>query len=116
MNKIPYDEIDTLCIPLVKFFNSIGLTTQFCCQGHETGDNFYIVFDESVSDKQIDEVILKYRTEKYYAPYGQFYKWRRNLTARGGIVSNWMYQVDHYDYKTNQKMSQEDLKVFLSKY
>ena len=34
-NPIPYEEIDPKCKDMVKFFNDVGLYTEFSCQGHD---------------------------------------------------------------------------------
>lgn len=45
-----FSECEAACIPLIKFFNSYGLPTEFSCQGHDSPQKsmFYIMFDSSV--------------------------------------------------------------------
>lgn len=113
MKEINYDEIDKLCIPLVKLFNKIGLRTKFSCQGHDEFDRtFYIMFHESVKDAQIyrlNKLCAKKRIKemKYYGDfwnYGKFLKWVR-YTERGYRMTNWIYQIDFPDYKYNHEVA-----------
>lgn len=82
--NIDYNLIDEKCIPLVKFFNSIGLETQFSCSGHEENDNgvFHIMFSEKVTDKDIENLIIKYSNKYNHSPFlGKFMKWVRKLSG-----------------------------------
>lgn len=108
-NNIPYDEIDELCIPMVKFFNDIGLTTKFCCQGHNCGysNEFYIMFHESVTDDMMEEFLLKYSNKYDHTPFvGCFSKWARKMS--GKIAYNWRYSIGYTDYKFNQLQAKSD--------
>lgn len=55
---------DKECIPMVEFFNNIGLKTKWCCSGKRTffrrkhGYNFYyIIFDDEVTDEKLNEAL-----------------------------------------------------------
>jgi hypothetical protein len=97
-NKLPYVEargqgfIDELCIPLCDIFNELGITTLFCCQGHEEGDAMSIIFEPSIGD---DEIInfLKFTHDVWpeVAHNGSFLKWYRY--HKGILLINWMYQI-----------------------
>ena len=70
-----YVEVDDLCVTLLLFFNNNGLKTKFSCQGHEVNQNFYILFDESVTDEMILEFL-----KDYWAAFNDvhpFRKWTR---------------------------------------
>ena len=109
-------EIDDDCINLVQFFNSIGLDTKFCCSGHGKG-NFEIMFEDYITDKQIEDFLLKNTAEfkskdfiyvhSYFS--GRFEKWCRVMT--GNIKYNWIYSTtdiesakrDYLRMKNNMK-------------
>ena len=78
-----YEDNDDLCVPFISFFNSIGLKTQFCCQGHELYESFFIIFDKSVTDDMIFDFQRKY----WYALDSTFpfYKWSR-ITTKEEII------------------------------
>lgn len=110
--EINYEEIDELCHPLVKYFNSIGLITKFSCQGHNNNlDNcFYIMFDDNIIDEQIDSFLLPLSNKCEHTPLvGKFIKWRRKIN--GNLTSNWIYQLDYAQYKTNQKNAKYDEQI-----
>jgi len=107
---IDYNEIDELCIPWVKFLNSIGLETKYCCQGHKNDDFFFIILNESVTDEKIADFILRHQSPEY-TPYGGFYKWMRKFPD-GTLRSNWGYKVVHWDYKTCQTLATVDLDTY----
>lgn len=50
-----YDELDPDVIPLVRYFNSVGLSTYMSCQGHNKTNMsmFWIEFHPSVSEDDI---------------------------------------------------------------
>jgi hypothetical protein len=58
---------DRECIPLVEFFNEIGLKTMWCCSGKRTlfkrkhGYNFYyIIFEDEVTDEKLNDVLNQF--------------------------------------------------------
>ena len=107
---LDYNKIDPLCIPMIKYFNSIGLTTKYSCQGHNDGINkdFYIMFDSKVTDKNIEDFLLKYNNIYSHSPFvGKFYKWMRKCSDE--IVTNWEYRVSWGECEINQKCAQKDL-------
>ncbi|QDY27049.1 hypothetical protein [Clostridium botulinum] len=89
-------EIDDKCVPLVKYFNEIGLDTKYCCQGHNDYENFNIMFEEYITDEQMINFISEYSTKHKHSPFlGKFVKWYRKMS--GEIVCNWMYIVNTYE-------------------
>ncbi len=54
---INYDELDEGVVPMVKYFNEIGLKTKMSCSGHPGTEMkmFWIEFDRSVTEKDILE-------------------------------------------------------------
>ena len=85
-------KIDVGCIKMVKLFNQIGLTTQFCCEGHKEGKEFYIVLNEKVSDDIVIDLIEKCSNEEATLLYGSFKKWYRKCFGR--MMANWTYRVN----------------------
>lgn len=125
MMKIDYTKIDPLCIPMVKFFNSVGLTTKHSCQGHDNHVNnkFYIIFADEISDKDISGFLKKLSIKfNRVLIAGHFYKWIREKEyaedINGNWISNWMYQVDvpTDDYRMNQRLASDDLKLMTELY
>lgn len=59
-----WDEIidDKDCIPLVAYFNLIGLKTDMCCQGHNEGTQslFWISFANEVTEQDIRDFMHKH--------------------------------------------------------
>ena len=83
-------EIDDNCVQLVKYFNSIGLDTKFCCEGHNTWEDYNIMFEDYITDDIIFSFIEKYSNCYDHTPFcGKFVKWARKMS--GDIVTNWMY-------------------------
>lgn len=110
---INYEEIDELCIPMVKYFNSIGLKTQFSCQGHEGRySSFDIIFDRCVTDDMICEFLEKHSNQYNHTPFmGRFLKWMRKID--GVMSSNWSYFISYPYCKTNQLYAKMDLEKML---
>ncbi|WP_458459284.1 hypothetical protein [Pseudobutyrivibrio sp.] len=69
MKEIDYSKLDEACIPLVRYFNSIGLETKMCCQGHDNPFQslFWIEFSKNVSIKDIKNFIDNH-SYKIYNP------------------------------------------------
>lgn len=90
----PDYKIDGLMIPLIYAFNIYGYKTKFSCQGHSTDENWYIMFDESVS---IDDVeYLLYDTSKYSTEYNHYLNicfelFVRMVTHQDSSKSNTLY-------------------------
>lgn len=115
-DEINYEEIDELCIPMVKYFNSIGLTTKFSCQGHdnEVKNVFDIMFEDYITDEAMIEFLELYSSKYDHSPFlGGFYKWYRKLD--GKIASNWMYSVSYGTPEINQSYAEYDLKIMQTK-
>lgn len=107
---INYNEIDEKCIPMVKFFNSIGLTTKFSCQGHDNikENEFQIMFEDTVTDDDIYEFLLECSAGRDHTPLvGSFYKWARKMGD--SIHVNWMYVIPYGQHDMNQKYAYDDL-------
>ena len=103
---IDYSKIDKNCVELVKFFNNIGLITEFSCEGHPgKRSEFYIIFDKKILDKQISNFV-----NKFPSTLGSFMKWLRVVNKR--MQSNWMYLVINNTPEINHAWVKEDLKTF----
>lgn len=113
-------EIDTLCVPFINFFNNIGLKTVGSCEGHNNANlhKFYIDFSKEVSDDDIH-----YFMKKFPAPFygvhnnmqikGHFIKICYGFSNNGSLIENWRYVVDLTgNYKQNQTIAYQDLKIF----
>lgn len=110
MSEIDYTQIDEKCIPIVKYFNSIGLITKFSCQGHNnhSHNSFSIMFDDSIGDEIIYQYIEKYSNAYNHTPFcGKFTKWVRKVGTC--IVANWNYSVDYGECKFNQRLADNDM-------
>jgi len=101
---IDYNEIDEGCIPMVKLFNRIGLTTEFCCQGHKENDGFYVIFDKTVKDQDIVNFLNSIKNQSYIV--GSLYKWARRIGDE--IWFNWKYEVKYFDYLKNKSLADVD--------
>jgi hypothetical protein len=90
-------DIDINCIPMVKFFNDVGLTTKFSCEG-DSLNTFKIIFADKVTDKQIEDFLLQSQNINQYGHtffLGTISKWTRVIS--GEIKSNWVYEVHNVD-------------------
>lgn len=117
---IDYSKIDSNCIEFVEFFNSIGLTTSQSCEGHISRSmySYYIQFDKSVSDSDIENFILKFEQPLYAKNKikGKFVKIHFGFID-GKSVSAWRYWCNiSCDYKMNQFFAKEDLIIFKDKF
>ncbi|APR02576.1 TPA: hypothetical protein ACXDAY_002155 [Clostridium botulinum] len=102
-------EIDDNCISLIKFFNSIGLDTKFCCEGHKVNEPFYIMFEDYIDDEQIVSFIENYSNKYDHTPFcGKFVKWVRKM--KGEIKFNWEYIAQ------DKVFAQKDYNTMISKY
>lgn len=114
--EIDYEKIDIESRPMVKYFNSIGLTTKFSCSGHDNKfrNVFSIMFDDNISDEHI-ELFVKNLTSKYRHTQinGKFTKWCRVMSDE--IVYNWIYDVNTGSYLQNQRMAMKDLRFMVSR-
>lgn len=111
-------QIDIPCVEMVKFFNGIGMKTQFCCQGNEL-NRFHIIFDKSVSDKNMIYFISNYSSKYDHSPFlGIFSKWCRKMS--GEMTSNWTYKVQsiewaEHDLNTFREKPPMDVNITMSK-
>lgn len=88
--------IDDKCYPLVKLFNDMGLPTRHSCEGHGIYE-FSIIFEDEVTDKQIEDLLLKYINKYGHSHiYGKFQKWCRVMNNK--IKYSWMYIAPSVDY------------------
>ena len=63
--ELIYDcDFDESIKDILFLFNKLGLRTEYSCEGHKGDSSFYIAFDESVTDKQIRDVI-QYAANSY---------------------------------------------------
>lgn len=84
---------DSKCIPLVKFFNDIGLMTEFSCESQGDAHIFRIIFTEQVTDNIIENFIIKYGSNKHQSmTLGQFSNWAR--VDNGKFTKTWMYEAE----------------------
>lgn len=102
------DELDERVIPMVDFFNSIGLKTMMSCQGHNNTNlsMFWIEFDWSVSQDDIIQ-FMKEHTDKYgnFCSCGRFAK--RILWAYGFARETWCY------FAATPEAADEDLRGWI---
>lgn len=95
MSNIKWSEIDVNIRELVRLFNEAGFKTEFSCVGHNRHEPVYIVFDESVTQEQVEELILT--SCMPYRYYGFFYYWVRRGTdgvMNPKIWKNWMFKIE----------------------
>ena len=106
---ISYEEIDLKCRDMVKFFNDIGLITEFSCQGHDDvcNNSFQIMFADCVVDKDINNFLSNFDNHPTLSPIiGEFLKWMRK--HKGSIISNWRYVISYGNHKMNQELALDD--------
>lgn len=83
-------EIDEKCVPLVNYFNSVGLDTKFCCEGHKANEPFFIMFEDYITTEKIVNFINEYSNKYDHSPFmGKFVMWARKINDK--IVYNWEY-------------------------
>ena len=89
---------------LVKLFNIYGFKTTQSCQGHTSRDILFIIFDDSVKEKDIDLLSeLLFNTSNYV---GEFIHWvRRSYDESGNayIAKNWEFTISLYDYHAKKE-------------
>lgn len=92
--NLPLEEIDPKCREFVYLLNKYGFKTIYCCQGHKNGSQYYIMFDESVTDEKICELIFK--LWRGYSPSYDFNKWVRIVEDYGKprMLKNWVYSIN----------------------
>ena len=101
--------IDVDCVNMVKMFNRMNITTQYCCSGHNRNDkDFYIAFSPTVSDCQILDLICMFddAIEFYNNLNGRFIKYIGESRI-GKLDSCWCYRV------ANMEMANEDYEKFM---
>lgn len=82
--------IDTHCVQLVEFFNSIGLDTKYSCQG-DMVNPFYIMFEDYIEDDKIEGFLQRFPNKYGHTNLpANFVKWCRLMN--GHIKYNWMLQ------------------------
>ena len=85
-------EVDRGCFKMVLFFNELGLKTKYCCEGHNSSENYYIMLDETVKDSEIENFIARVSEGYVNTPLGLgFKKWIRKV--HGETRSNWIYNA-----------------------
>ena len=94
--NIPYDEMDKDCVPIVKFFNDVGLKTSMCCQGHNLTNMslFWVEFDKSITESDILKFMAMFKRPfpigKYFVSNGTFAE-RIILYKNGAVGKRWRY-------------------------
>lgn len=93
---------------MVKYFNEIGLTTKYSCQGVDGDELFEIMFEDNVTDDMITDFINTQMPKfNYDCMHGAFYKWIRRCHHEV-FFSNWLYQ------SFDSELADLDLKIFVS--
>lgn len=88
--------MDAKVIPLVNFFNSVGLKTIMSCEGHNKTNMslFWIEFSPEIQEKDIIEFMSKHKTafknSSYFISNGRFAQ-RVLLTPNEAIRRSWLY-------------------------
>lgn len=86
--------MDKECIPLCDFFNSIGLTTEFSCCGHNASD-FIVLFNSSVTEEKIMNFLETVSAGRDYTPIiGEFNCWARKFDAK--IQKTWLFRIPYW--------------------
>lgn len=112
--NIDIDIIDEDCRDMVIFFNEMGLTTKYCCSGHNTSI-YQVMFADNVTDKMIGDFLYSLLPinetgeirRTLVQQKGTFTKWARAID--GEIIYNWEYIVDMPMKNTNIINALEDL-------
>lgn len=96
INNIHIDypkDMDSECVELCDYFNSVGLKTKFSCCGHNIAD-YQIIFDDEVTDEMIERFVVKCSDKYDHTPFlGQFCSWIRKVDGR--VIRNWMYMIPY---------------------
>lgn len=112
--EIPYDIIDQNMKEILYLFNKIGLSTQFCCEGHEEGDTFEIMLSPFITDEQVNDFLEKIKNSDG-KPFYNFRKWNREVSGfkQSGnkilryeettMFSNWIFTLDKNWNRTNKE-------------
>ena len=115
MKDIDYSKLDPGCVNIVRYFNSVGLTTSMCCEGHYTLNQsvFWVEFSKELTDEDIFNFMnnhLHYwvsfsgKIFKCFIPNGEFCK--RALPIKDGIKYRWRYIVG------NSKAADQDVFIW----
>lgn len=76
-NGIPYDDLDEEMIDIIDVLNfELGLKTAFCCYGHRSMEESYVIFDQEVTDEQIFKLANIVCSD--WKSGFSFYKWVRH--------------------------------------
>lgn len=98
IKNLPIKEIDPRCREVVYLLNKYGFKTKYCCSGHENDiSKFYIMFDDNLSDEQIDKLLTVVNEE------GDFKKWKRVVRQyeKPVILTNWVYEINTGSLRRN---------------
>jgi hypothetical protein len=105
-NHIPYNDIDENMRELVYCFNKIGLTTEFCCEGHTNGACPEIIFEDSIKESDIDKHLNILLNGTYT---GEFYQWIRasdpcnTNSSKNNIFKNYIFKIASVKYNYSEK-------------
>ena len=137
--EINYTKIEKHCREMVEFFNSVGLQTYESCEGHHNDKKFkywvsFDVYDDDMLSfinriEYHSELVRRFNNASIKKrPNGKFVKVypftpasKLNDLSREHkehlFMPRWYYLVDTYaDCNKNQKLAEEDLKMFRACY
>lgn len=101
--------IDERALPLVKYFNSQGLTTEMSCQGHNNTNMsmFWISFNQFITEKDIIN-FQKRHLKTQYKTFSSCGRFAQRLYIGGPtIIKQWHY------FAANPLAAEEDLRQWL---
>lgn len=60
------EKLDPAVVPLIEYFNSVGLKTTMSCEGHNQTNKsmFWIEFSKSVTEEDIENFLNKLKEER----------------------------------------------------
>jgi len=115
--NIPFDEIDIEMHDLIYVLNKIGLKTQYCCQGHGRRTP-YVIFDESVTDKQIltfikdvDNPHISRELNKWMRDLGREIMNQFEPERKDTILINWTWHFAYCNFDDEKQANQKILTV-----
>lgn len=106
---VPINELDDEVIPLVWFFNKIGMATEFSCIGHDIDENIFIIFKKEIEESQVIKLLDVLLQSNSY--FGHFNKWIRN-DGKEETLSNWMYEYKKVWNKFDNRMNLSNQLVY----
>jgi hypothetical protein len=121
-NNIPYKEIDKEMIEMIDILNfKCNLKTKFCCFGHQTREPIIIIFDESIKEEDIENLLLNFKfssicwinndLSKVITASLSFNKWVRYNYC---ILKNWTMEIKITNSENMDDIN--DIKIKMLKY